>query len=170
MAHTVKRRRIEYDSNDYEAPDLQREHVLHKLKSKFESIFEKYGKDFEGQGDEIDLVTGQIVVNNGHLLTIRNEGDVEGGSYQERLYSTDDGDCVFANKGYDDYYENLDDNFEKPSEEDWSNIDPALRPQVNGGRNPDIETSSLEDEELDQYSKSDGSTVVNPFFSYTDSA
>lgn len=46
-----------------------------KLKSTFESIFEKYGKDFEGIGDEIDLETGRIVVNNGHLSAMRHERD-----------------------------------------------------------------------------------------------
>ena len=45
------------------------------LKSIFESIFDKYSKDFDGIGDEIDLRTGEIVVNNGHILGIRNETD-----------------------------------------------------------------------------------------------
>ncbi|RKF72033.1 hypothetical protein GcM1_249122 [Golovinomyces cichoracearum] len=47
-----------------------------RLKATFESIFEKYGKDFEGIGDEIDIATGEIVVNNGHLLRMQNESDV----------------------------------------------------------------------------------------------
>ncbi|KAH0536761.1 hypothetical protein FGG08_006399 [Glutinoglossum americanum] len=47
-----------------------------RLKSKFEAIFEKYGKDFTGIGDEIDLETGEIVVNNGHLTEMRDEQDV----------------------------------------------------------------------------------------------
>ncbi len=46
-----------------------------KLKSKFEAIFEKYGRDFTGIGDEIDLRTGEIVVNNGHLLEMEDERD-----------------------------------------------------------------------------------------------
>lgn len=44
-----------------------------RLKSAFESIFEKYGKDFTGIGDEIDLVTGKIVVNRGHLSSLDDE-------------------------------------------------------------------------------------------------
>ena len=44
-----------------------------RLKSIFESIFDKYGKDFAGIGDEIDLRTGEIVVDNGHILSIGNE-------------------------------------------------------------------------------------------------
>ncbi|PKS09845.1 hypothetical protein jhhlp_004468 [Lomentospora prolificans] len=47
-----------------------------RLKNTFESIFEKYERDFSGVGDEIDLRTGEIVVDNGHLQTMRNEKDV----------------------------------------------------------------------------------------------
>ncbi|KEZ42222.1 hypothetical protein SAPIO_CDS6072 [Scedosporium apiospermum] len=47
-----------------------------RLKSTFESIFEKYERDFSGVGDEIDLRTGEIVVDNGHLQKMRNEKDV----------------------------------------------------------------------------------------------
>lgn len=46
-----------------------------RLKSRFESIFEKYGKDFSGIGDEIDLETGEIVVNHGHVDGLREETD-----------------------------------------------------------------------------------------------
>ncbi|KAK4454780.1 hypothetical protein QBC34DRAFT_392599 [Podospora aff. communis PSN243] len=42
-----------------------------KLKSAFENIFEKYGKDFEGIGDEIDLRTGEIIVDNGHIRSLK---------------------------------------------------------------------------------------------------
>ncbi|GAB1311047.1 hypothetical protein MFIFM68171_01257 [Madurella fahalii] len=43
-----------------------------KLKSAFERIFEKYEKDFTGIGDEIDLRTGEIVVNNGHIQSLKD--------------------------------------------------------------------------------------------------
>ncbi|KAL2108975.1 hypothetical protein VUR80DRAFT_3132 [Thermomyces stellatus] len=46
------------------------------LKSAFESIFEKYERDFEGIADEIDLRTGDIVVDNRHLQEMRNERDM----------------------------------------------------------------------------------------------
>ena len=49
-----------------------------RLKSKFEHIFERFSKDFSGVGDEIDLSTGKVVVNNGHLITMQNERDIEG--------------------------------------------------------------------------------------------
>ena len=73
-------------------PPLKRQHVaksqdqLHqqrarndlRLKSRFEHIFEKFSKDFTGVGDEIDMSTGKVIVNNGHLLTMQNERDTEG--------------------------------------------------------------------------------------------
>ncbi|MDI1488329.1 MAG: hypothetical protein OHK93_007603 [Ramalina farinacea] len=49
-----------------------------RLKSIFESIFDKYEKDFEGVGDEIDLDTGDIVVDNGHVSGLRYQRDVFG--------------------------------------------------------------------------------------------
>ncbi|KAI9047851.1 hypothetical protein LZ554_008559 [Drepanopeziza brunnea f. sp. 'monogermtubi'] len=53
----------------------KRAQLDHKLKSTFESIFEKYERDFDGVGDEIDLETGEIVINNGHLLQMMDEQD-----------------------------------------------------------------------------------------------
>ncbi|KAJ5626120.1 hypothetical protein N7510_002429 [Penicillium lagena] len=46
-----------------------------RLKSIFERIFDKYGKDFTEVGDEIDLETGKIVIDNGHLVGMRAEDD-----------------------------------------------------------------------------------------------
>lgn len=67
-------------SYNVQDPDVEleqtRAQLNRKLKSTFEAIFEKYGKDFSGIGDEIDLETGEIVVNNGHLVEMRNEGDI----------------------------------------------------------------------------------------------
>ncbi|KAK3953520.1 hypothetical protein QBC32DRAFT_234498 [Pseudoneurospora amorphoporcata] len=64
-----------------------RSYAAFKLKSAFENIFEKYGKDFDGIGDEIDLRTGEIVVDNGHIKSLRtdtigleNDDDDESGS------------------------------------------------------------------------------------------
>ncbi|KAH8793470.1 centromere protein Scm3-domain-containing protein, partial [Hyaloscypha finlandica] len=79
--------------------DLQqkRARLDYKLKSTFESIFEKYGQDFEGVGDEIDLETGEVVVNNGHLLEMHDERDAGDASrrnpqreYTEEPEDTDD--------------------------------------------------------------------------------
>ncbi|KAF4443550.1 hypothetical protein F53441_11405 [Fusarium austroafricanum] len=63
-------------------PDIQlalkRANADHKLQATMAHIIEKYSRDFEGIGDEIDMATGDIVVNNGHLHSMRDEGDVEG--------------------------------------------------------------------------------------------
>ncbi|SPJ75014.1 uncharacterized protein FTOL_04745 [Fusarium torulosum] len=63
-------------------PDIQfalkRANADHKLQSTMAHIIEKYSRNFEGIGDEIDMETGEIVVNNGHLRSMRDEGDVEG--------------------------------------------------------------------------------------------
>lgn len=40
------------------------------------SIFAKYARDFTDVGDEVDLETGEVVVDNGHLQNMRFEGDV----------------------------------------------------------------------------------------------
>lgn len=73
MVRPYKRRVSEHDSP---ADIFQRRARLDlRLKSRFESIFEKYGKDFSGIGDEIDLETGEIVVNHGHVDGLRDETD-----------------------------------------------------------------------------------------------
>ena len=48
------------------------------LKSRFESIFEKYAHDFTGVGDEIKMDDLTVVVNNGHLQSMENETDPGG--------------------------------------------------------------------------------------------
>lgn len=55
--------------------EQRRARLDYKLKSTFEAIFDKYGKDFDGVGDEIDLYTGEIIVNNGHLRKMQDERD-----------------------------------------------------------------------------------------------
>ena len=76
MEPQFKRRRVSsYDDPSLELHELRGRNDL-RLKSTFESIFDKYSKDFSKVGDEIDLDTGQIVVNNGHILGMRDEVDV----------------------------------------------------------------------------------------------
>ncbi len=72
MERPRKRRRILSPDTDL---DELRARNNAKLKTTFESIFEKYGRDFSGIGDEIDLETGKILVNNGHLLGMTDEKD-----------------------------------------------------------------------------------------------
>ncbi|KAK6336470.1 hypothetical protein TWF696_002021 [Orbilia brochopaga] len=47
-----------------------------RLKSNWEDICRRYGRDFSGETDEIDLQTGKVVVDNGHLRNLsENIGD-----------------------------------------------------------------------------------------------
>jgi hypothetical protein len=135
------------DSNDYEAPDEEEEvdkpiydpdqelqqkraRVDFKLKSTFEAIFEKYGKDFGGIGDEIDMRTGEILVNNGHVLSMRHEmdagdsqscseelGDDLSGSEEDDIEEVEDDE---DRDGEDDSEDELDED----DEEDYDEEDP----------------------------------------------
>lgn len=53
--------------------------AANKLKFKFEEIIAKYSRDFTGIGDEIDLVTGEVVVDNGHVRSMRSQKDTGDG-------------------------------------------------------------------------------------------
>lgn len=75
MAPPYKRRCIpRSDNHDADFHERRARNDL-RLKSVFESIFEKYGKDFSGIADEINLQTGEIVVNRGHVHGMRDETD-----------------------------------------------------------------------------------------------
>ncbi|KAJ6129597.1 hypothetical protein N7512_002377 [Penicillium capsulatum] len=91
LQRPVKRPRLSFTpGSPEEIPeewDLQaaRAQNDNRLKSIFEGIFSKYGQDFTEVGDEIDLETGDLVVNNGHLLGLREENDT-GNHTQPWLY------------------------------------------------------------------------------------
>ncbi|EPY52973.1 CENP-A chaperone Scm3 [Schizosaccharomyces cryophilus OY26] len=56
---------------------LERRRASQKRYEQFlASLFEKYGRDTSDIADEIDLSTGKIVVNRGHLLGLKNKNDV----------------------------------------------------------------------------------------------
>eukprot|EP00842_Homolaphlyctis_polyrhiza_P001771 jgi/Hompol1/2595/HPOL_006062-RA len=55
---------------DDEAISRLRSESLQRLQSAWQRIFERYGRSFEGESDEIDLASGRIVVNNGFLRTV----------------------------------------------------------------------------------------------------
>jgi len=97
-----------------------------KLKSTFESIFEKYGRDFDGVGDEIDLATGEIVVNNGHLVDMRNErdaGDHSRARDQMRLLPPDDITSSSVGEDYSEVREEVSGDSEDEDDGDVSEED-----------------------------------------------
>lgn len=53
--------------------------AANKLKFRLEEVIAKYSRDFTGIGDEIDLVTGEVVVDNGHVRSMRSEKDTGDG-------------------------------------------------------------------------------------------
>ena len=75
MEPPLKKRRVGSKNPPHDL-QLKRARNDQRLKSRFEAIFEKFGKDFSGVGDEIDLETGKIVVDNGHLNSMRDERDI----------------------------------------------------------------------------------------------
>ena len=74
MERQLKKRRLNLDDPSLDLHEQRARNDLH-LKSRFEAIFEKYGKDFSSVGDEIDLETGRIVVDKGHLQRMAHEQD-----------------------------------------------------------------------------------------------
>ena len=98
MEPPYKRRRFANPDADLAARRARNDS---RLKSIFESIFERYGKDFDGIGDEIDMRTGEIIVDNGHLQGMRNErdaGDAENsGDDLDSIDPSDLGDQKSAN-------------------------------------------------------------------------
>ena len=80
MESPSKRRRVPGNHHQTEI-HVRRAQNDFRLKSIFESIFEKYGKDFDGIGDEIDMETGEIVVNNGHIQGMTSERDIGNAKY-----------------------------------------------------------------------------------------
>lgn len=78
--------------------DRGRANAATRLKSRFESIFAKYERDFTGIGDEIDFHTGEVVVDNGHIEAILQDGtgdedeDDNSGSASDGDISDDEAD------------------------------------------------------------------------------
>ncbi|KAL9580083.1 MAG: hypothetical protein Q9212_004708 [Teloschistes hypoglaucus] len=70
-----RRRLLEPTDPDDELYKKRTRNTL-KLKSRFESIFDKYGKNFDDAADEIDMETGEIIVDNGHVWNMLGETDV----------------------------------------------------------------------------------------------
>jgi hypothetical protein len=110
MDRPAKRRRLgqhrnhsnedfDHEFNDTSLdPQIQERLIVRdKFKWRLESIFEKYGRDFTGIGDEIDLVTGKIVVDNGHLAHMTNEEDIGDGQKESGEDTDEDYNHIIQN-------------------------------------------------------------------------
>lgn len=73
-----KRRRVQLTRVEEHIEDLStlRRRNEQKLKSRFLAICAKYGRDFGDSSDVIDLFSGDILEDHGHLRQMRHERDV----------------------------------------------------------------------------------------------
>lgn len=92
-----------------------------RLKSIFERIFTKYGQDFTEVGDEIDLETGKVVVDNGHLLGMREENDT--GDKQTWLEDCADSENEWHNAEEDEPAEPQATLKNTPQDDSWAESD-----------------------------------------------
>ncbi|RSL51734.1 hypothetical protein CEP54_011276 [Fusarium duplospermum] len=128
-------------------PDIQfalkRANANHKLQATMAHIIEKYSRDFEGVGDEIDMETGEIVVNNGHLRNMRDEGDVEG-FWMDGDSNAEEDEGILLEDLTDEYSDNQDEVDEPRNAEVDDNQNSGIREQdSNTGSNPgDMEKES----------------------------
>ncbi|EGR47297.1 uncharacterized protein TRIREDRAFT_109007 [Trichoderma reesei QM6a] len=100
---------------------VERAYADQRFQATMAHIFEKYGRDFEGIGDEIDLVTGEIVVNNGHVRNMRDEGDVGDGLRGDLTDGEDDEDeGILLEDLYDDEEEYKEEAGEKAKPADFA--------------------------------------------------
>ncbi|KAJ6442903.1 centromere protein scm3 domain-containing protein [Purpureocillium lavendulum] len=104
---------------------LERAYADNRFQATMAHIFEKYSRNFEGIGDEIDMVTGDIVVNNGHLQNMRNEVDVGLPGPEDGIDDEDEGilledllDEDVIGKDTRDYYDKEQQEDEDEDEED----------------------------------------------------
>ncbi|WAO84254.1 Hypothetical protein NCS54_00146300 [Fusarium falciforme] len=121
-------------------PDIQfalkRANANHKLQATMAHIIEKYSRDFEGVGDEIDMETGEIVVNNGHLRNMRDEGDVEG-LWMDGDSNAEEDEGILLEDLTDEYSDNQDEMDEPRNPEADDNQNSSTREQhSNTGSDP----------------------------------
>jgi len=77
MDTVLKRPRLSLADGYQEVEDVERvrKHNHKRLRGTFDHIFKKYAHDYSEVGDVLDLVTGEVVVDNGHLDTMASERD-----------------------------------------------------------------------------------------------
>ncbi|KZZ92082.1 Myb-like DNA-binding domain protein [Moelleriella libera RCEF 2490] len=106
--------RLERQKGDFAEEDdsyqlaIVKAYADERFRAKMDHIFKKYGRDFEGIGDEIDLDTGEIVVNNGHIENMRNEvdvgipGEMDEDTVSQVLHEDDDSSTIAEDDDDDD--------------------------------------------------------------------
>ncbi|KAJ5766231.1 uncharacterized protein N7511_003847 [Penicillium nucicola] len=103
----TKRPRLSYTpDNSEEVPEefdlpAARARNDSRLKSLFEGIFAKYSQDFTDVGDEIDLQSGKLVVDNGHLS--RMQGETDTGAHSPWAQGGDESDDASDAQGAEEH-------------------------------------------------------------------
>lgn len=91
MSRPRKRPRLQVIGSISPEPDVELEALRREndnvLKARWESIFERYGKDFTGVGDEIGNISGQIEIDNGHIRNMQGELDTGEESLEDSAFS-----------------------------------------------------------------------------------
>ncbi|KAL9039975.1 MAG: hypothetical protein Q9214_004663, partial [Letrouitia sp. 1 TL-2023] len=159
MERPPKRRRLFESANP--VLEIAERRALNdlKLKSRFESIFEKYGRDFSGIGDEIDFEKEEIVVDNGHIKGMVNERDIggnEGASTQRHKdqpsgnkNTTFDGPSVASGR-------------ESSEENPLCSLEPTINSSAHRRRNGRSESTQSETVELKEKRKSRPEKYLSP--------
>ncbi|KFY18806.1 hypothetical protein V491_04697, partial [Pseudogymnoascus sp. VKM F-3775] len=148
----------EDDAYEHEAPEANieatRQKLDNKLKSTFEAIFEKYGKDFSGVGDEIDLRTGEIIVDNGHVAEMHNETDAGEGRVRGmlRAFTEEPDQAGFLRHGLED---NAEDYYDVDEASDSMDYHVRGRQMLRAfTQEPDLgQKSGTEEDEEEEYSR-----------------
>jgi hypothetical protein len=71
----LKRRSVAaQDANSSSLAQKRYQNDLH-LKGTLDHIYEKYSRDFSEVGDEVDIRTGEVIVNRGHMQRMQGETD-----------------------------------------------------------------------------------------------
>jgi hypothetical protein len=78
-----------------------------RLRNAFDEIIEKYAHDFTEVGDEVDIITGEIVVNNGHIERMRDEQDT-GIPTESLSKGSKDASVQYVSDSEDDGWEDVD--------------------------------------------------------------
>ncbi|KAH7155526.1 hypothetical protein B0J13DRAFT_655189 [Dactylonectria estremocensis] len=115
---------------------VKRAQANQRLNATMAHIIEKYSQNFDGIGDEIDMETGEIVVNNGHLRGMRHEGDLGGGDYEDGGEGDDDDEGLLLEDLIEDSSdgEQVDDREVQDSDEvDNEGDDPKSSYEAEGG-------------------------------------
>lgn len=76
--HLLSFQSVEFNTNPTACDDVfcKRIESEKKYNDFLESLFKKYGRDTSDIADEVDLATGEIIVNNGHLEALKTKDDI----------------------------------------------------------------------------------------------